>query len=35
MYRCPDCGYVGPITIETDDAVPSEESEPDERNEHT
>jgi len=26
MYRCPDCGYVGPITIETDEAIPPEES---------
>lgn len=29
MYRCPDCGYVGPIVIETDDPVPSAQSEPD------
>lgn len=30
MYRCPDCGYVGPITIESEEAIPSEESEADE-----
>ena len=22
MYRCPDCGYVGPVTIETDENIP-------------
>ena len=22
MYRCPDCEYVGPVTIETDDPLP-------------
>ncbi len=26
MYRCPDCGYTGPVVIETDDSIPSEES---------
>jgi transposase-like protein len=29
MYRCPDCGYTGPIVIETNDPIPSEESETD------
>jgi len=23
MYRCPDCGYTGPIVIETNDPIPS------------
>jgi len=27
MYRCPDCGYTGPIVIETNDPIPSRESE--------
>ena len=31
MYRCPDCGYVGPVVIETDGAIPSVESEVDEK----
>ncbi len=31
MYRCPDCGYVGPIIIETDEAIPSEQSEADDK----
>lgn len=22
MYRCPDCGYVGPVVIETSDTIP-------------
>jgi phage-related protein len=22
MYRCPDCGYVGPVVIETDPNIP-------------
>jgi phage-related protein len=26
MYRCPDCGYIGPIVIETNDPIPSRES---------
>ncbi len=24
MYRCPDCEYVGPVTIETDANPPEE-----------
>jgi len=24
MYRCPDCGYVGPLVIETTDDIPEE-----------
>ena len=24
MYRCPDCGYVGPLVIETSDDIPKE-----------
>ena len=24
MYRCPDCGYVGPVTIQTDATLPRE-----------
>ncbi|HVH15906.1 MAG TPA: hypothetical protein VNA15_09345 [Candidatus Angelobacter sp.] len=31
MYRCPDCGYVGPVTIESDEAIPSETSEADKK----
>jgi transposase-like protein len=27
MYRCPDCGYTGPIVIETNDPIPSSKSE--------
>jgi transposase-like protein len=27
MYRCPDCGYTGPIVIETNDPIPSGQSE--------
>jgi hypothetical protein len=27
MYRCPDCGYTGPIAIETNDPIPSLKSE--------
>ena len=30
MYRCPDCGYTGPVVIETDGSIPHEESEVDE-----
>ena len=22
MYRCPDCGYVGPVVIETSETIP-------------
>jgi Zn ribbon nucleic-acid-binding protein len=22
MYRCPDCGYVGPVSIETSEGIP-------------
>ena len=25
MYRCPDCGYVGPLVIETSDDLPRNE----------
>ncbi len=31
MYRCPDCGYTGPVVIETDGSIPSVESEVDEK----
>ncbi len=31
MYRCPDCGYVGPVTIETDATLPREEDEKSEK----
>ena len=31
MYRCPDCGYVGSITIETSDDVPRDEIREDEK----
>jgi phage-related protein len=24
MYRCPNCGYVGPLVIETTDDIPEE-----------
>jgi phage-related protein len=25
IYRCPDCGYIGPVMIETNDNVPRDE----------
>ncbi len=31
MYRCPDCGYVGPVTIETDMPLPGEKDEKSEK----
>ena len=31
MYRCPDCGYVGPVTIETDANFPKENDEKSEK----
>lgn len=27
IYRCPDCGYTGPLVIETNDPIPSPKSE--------
>jgi phage-related protein len=31
MYRCPDCGYIGPVVIETNDEVPRGEIREDEK----
>jgi phage-related protein len=25
IYRCPDCGYVGPLVIETSDETPTDD----------
>ena len=27
MYRCPNCGYVGPVVIETSQKIGSDDSE--------
>jgi len=29
MYRCPDCGYVAPLVMETSDDVPRDEDKED------
>ena len=31
MYRCPDCGYLGPVTIETSGRLPNEPDQDDEK----
>ena len=31
MYRCPECGYVGPVIIQTDEDIPPVPDSEDER----